>query len=241
MSAYRWIPGFENRYAVSADGVIISWVKGSRWGMRPRTEPLHLGTGPVKLTREDGRNVRVLGIEAAARAFGGDLGETWRDVPGFGGRYQVSDKGSTRSLVSGMGERTFPYYMVPKIDKDGYAVLGLREDGRRVFLRICRLVLLAFVGECPKGWEASHQDGTKRDHLSNLKWEPQPVNNRRRRDHGTMPRGEGHYFHKLTADNVRELRADPAPDTDAYAARWGVHPKTITSAYTRRTWAHLGD
>jgi hypothetical protein len=242
MSTHRWIPGFENRYDVSADGEIRSWVKGSRWGARARTEPLVLGGyEPVKITREDGREVRVLGIEAAAYAYGGDLGETWRDVPGFSGRYQVSDKGGLRSLVTGTGERTFPYYLTPKPDKDGYLVLGLREGKRRIWFRICRLVLAAFVGPQPDGHEASHLDGTKRDHLTNLRWEPRPVNNRRRRDHGTMPRGEGHPHHKLTAANVRELRADPAPDLDAYASRWGVCSLTIRYAYTRRTWAHLED
>lgn len=240
MLAHRWIPGFEDRYDVNMDGEIRSWVQGSRWGNTRRPTPRPLGTGLVKLTRADGREVRITGADAASRAFV-LVDEEWRDVPGFVGRYQVSDLGTVRSLVTGTGDRTFTHELAPKPDKDGYRVLGLRDGRRRVFLRICRLVLSAFVGPQPDGHEASHIDGSKRDHLSNLRWEPQPVNNRRRRDHGTMPRGEGHYHHKLTASNVRALRTDPDPDFTTYAARWGVCTRTIQLAYTRRTWAHLED
>lgn len=231
MPGYRWIPGFENRYDVSTGGAIRSWVQGSRWGDTRRATPRPLGAGVVKLTRADGREVRMSGDVAARHAFPSGV-ETWRAVPGFEGRYEVSSLGAVRSLATGSAARSVPRLLTPKPDKDGYRVLGLRRDGRRTFLRVCRLVLSAFVGPQPDGCEASHLDGTKRDHLTNLRWETRPVNNRHRHEHGTMPC-------KLTAAGVRELRADPAPDFRAYADRYGVRAHAIYAAYHRKTWAHL--
>lgn len=104
--------------------------------------------------------------------------EEWRDVPGFDG-YQVSDFGRVRSV------RRFGYKMlrpgnVPKwksvkvgwrphpLRAKGY--LAVTINGRRMLVHI--LVLLAFRGPRPPGYQGCHRDDDGHNNkLENLRWD----------------------------------------------------------------------
>ncbi|MHA6757248.1 hypothetical protein [Streptacidiphilus sp. PAMC 29251] len=51
--------------------------------------------------------------------------------------------------------------------------------------------------------------------------------------------GEAHWNHKLTEDQVRQIRAEPATPATELAARYHVSSATIGDARARRHWAHL--
>jgi hypothetical protein len=95
--------------------------------------------------------------------------ERWRPIPGFQGRYEVSDLGRVRSLqfrsVQG------PEIMKSSLNYSGYHVLTLGSNPKRQFRLHC-LVLEAFVGPRPAGMQGCHNDSNK-DHnwLSNLRWD----------------------------------------------------------------------
>lgn len=105
--------------------------------------------------------------------------ETWRPVPGYEGRYEVSDHGRVRSLgfysANRWNTRTWRAGRVlrPATADSGHMHVGLVDAGsaHRTH-KVHRLVLLAFVGEPPPG----RSDGLHRDddpshnHLSNLRW-----------------------------------------------------------------------
>jgi len=105
--------------------------------------------------------------------------ENWLPVPGWEGRYEVSDQGYVRSLVNGDRRGGFPreepLYM-PGSYSRGYRRVTLSNPKRTV--KVCRLVLLAFVGPCPPGHQAAHEDGDcTQDALRNLAWKTPAQNN----------------------------------------------------------------
>ncbi len=112
--------------------------------------------------------------------------ERWKPVPGFEGRYEVSDHGRVRSLLRWRNQpgprlvRTHP-------NPDGYLSVGLyAPDGSRVTFRVHGLVLLAFVGKRPEGLVTRHLDGDQaNNHVSNLAYGTSSENNLDKTRHGT--------------------------------------------------------
>ena len=106
--------------------------------------------------------------------FTGPAPEEWRDVPGWEGRYRVSDLGRVESVERivpcGDGTRTVRQcFLLPGLTPKGYERVVLQGDGARSKQKVHRLVMLAFVGPCPEGLETRHRDGDKRrNHLANL-------------------------------------------------------------------------
>ncbi len=58
-----------------------------------------------------------------------------------------------------------------KITWDGYREVVLSDSGRRRSVRVHRLVMECFVGECPEDMQVNHKDGNKLNNaLSNLEY-----------------------------------------------------------------------
>lgn len=58
------------------------------------------------------------------------------------------------------------------ITKYGYKRVCLRFHGKKADHPVHRLILEAFIGRCPKGMQACHNNGDKLDNrLSNLRWD----------------------------------------------------------------------
>ena len=173
--------------------------------------------------------------------------EEWRDMPGFEGRYAVSNHGRVKSLPhttvrrnpSGTYAQQYSGRML-KISLAGtYQYISLRKEGKGVSLFIHRLVLRTFVGEPPDGHEACHHDGNPvNNHLANLRWDS-PINNHAdKKRQGTQARGERIGNAKLTADQVRAIRDDPRP-TVVVARAYGMTHRNISLIRLRKTWKHI--
>lgn len=124
--------------------------------------------------------------------------EKWRPVVGFEGLYKVSEYGVVRSLprvtrVRGGGTRvltgreikTYPmskgYVGINLVPREG--VKHIRKTG------VHRLVLEAFVGPQPDGYQGCHNDGDPtNNHVSNLRWDTGSANN-----YDTVKHGRHHY------------------------------------------------
>ena len=103
--------------------------------------------------------------------------EVWKPVKGYEGSYEVSDLGNVRSLDREVEKSNGQVYRcrgkelakIPEVG--GYLRVGLYIKGKISKLLIHRLVLEAFVGECPEGMETRHLDGDPTNNrLSNLVW-----------------------------------------------------------------------
>jgi len=101
----------------------------------------------------------------------------WRAVTGFEGFYEISDDGQVRSIdrwILIRGNRTFlrgvPRKAFPK-PRTGHLAVVLRREGQHYSRHVHTLVLEAFVGPRPDGYECCHRDGNvNNNHVSNLYW-----------------------------------------------------------------------
>lgn len=91
--------------------------------------------------------------------------ETFKDIPGYEGLYQVSDYGAVRSLKYGKVR-----YLKNVKQPNGYEIINLCRDGKPKKFRIHRLVWEAFVGPIPEGMEIDHINTIRDDNrLDNLR------------------------------------------------------------------------
>lgn len=91
--------------------------------------------------------------------------KVWLPVVGYEGRYEVSDRGDVRSLLTNR-------ILKQMIDKKGYPRVSLYGVNTKKTLRVHLLVLEAFVGARPNAdVEGCHYDDDKSNNqVDNLRW-----------------------------------------------------------------------
>jgi hypothetical protein len=123
----------------------------------------------------------------------------WKPVKGYEGLYEVSNKGQVRTLkrVWNSGpEHRIARQIQPKIkaakpDRNGYVRLTLSKKGIKSRKSVHTLVLEAFVGPAPEGYECRHLDGNKENNCQeNLCWGTPQENAADRKKHGTQTGGK---------------------------------------------------
>lgn len=128
--------------------------------------------------------------------------ETFVDIPGYGGRYRVSNLGRIQSLLTGRILYTSP-------NKRGHMRVSLYSGGRgtKKTLLVHRLVLLSFRGEPGSGEEALHRNGVPAHNaLYNLHWGSKSQNSRDSVEHGNHPMSRKTHCkrgHPLSGSNLR--------------------------------------
>ncbi len=124
----------------------------------------------------------------------------------------------------------------------GYMQVQLYRDGKAFHQLVHRLVLLAFVGPCPKGMEAAHENGKRLDcRLSNLSWKTKSANQMDRLRHGTDCRGEKHGIAVLTNAQAREAIAmyERMKSYTEVGKLFGVTRHVISRLVKRHTYKNL--
>lgn len=116
--------------------------------------------------------------------------EEWRGVVGWEGAYQVSDLGRVRSLdrYDKRGVWRKGRILKPGVNvKSGYFYVNLCGIDRPPSQNVHDLVLRAFVGSPPEGYECCHGDGVRQNNrLKNLRWGTHHDNVQDAIRHGTM-------------------------------------------------------
>lgn len=113
--------------------------------------------------------------------------EDWQPVPGYEGRYEVSDFGRVRSLdrLDSRGNRAWGRVLSPDVRPSGHLRVTLCRDGHPKRTWVHWLVLSVFVGPHPEGLETCHNDGDPANNaVSNLRWDTKSANARDRLRHG---------------------------------------------------------
>lgn len=179
---------------------------------------------------------RIDGVEAA-----------WIDQ-----RYAVTKDGRVWSFIKTMGPRhnneSVIDYSSPKELKGspngkGYLRVHLVKGDSHKTYYVHRLVLNAWKGECPEGFEARHLDGDpSNNNLDNLEWSSPSVNNMDKAAHGTMLTGTKHPNSKLTESDVRAARklcSDHSLSEIIQMLKLDVSNSTLHEAIVGKTWKHV--
>lgn len=100
------------------------------------------------------------------------MGETWKEMPGFGGLYEVSSLGNVRSYrKSRWGVRETPAILKGQMSKHYRTVALTNADGKAKTYYVHRLVAELFVPNVSDLPEVNHKDGNKlNNRADNLEW-----------------------------------------------------------------------
>jgi hypothetical protein len=161
--------------------------------------------------------------------------------------YFVDESGSIFSMkpngAKGTKPPTEPRRLKLWKNGDGYFYVGSMKDGKQSQRKVARLVLETFVGPCPEGMEACHNNGVRSDdRLENLRWDTKKNNMADRKLHGTQfhANGEKHGQHKLNEMQVHIIRryAKFGIPQRKIAKKFGVSDTTVSYIVHRKTWQH---
>ena len=156
--------------------------------------------------------------------------ERWLSIPGYEGHYDVSDHGRVRSL------KTNRILKQQNNRREGRPQVCLSKDGVSRTTTPYVLVLKAFVGPKPEGYQCCHWDGDAfNNHLSNLRWGTPAENQADKIRHGTTSRGEKSSQAALTQAKVDAIRADTRLHR-VIAADFGINESTVTRIKNFTRW-----
>lgn len=104
------------------------------------------------------------------------MNERWKDMPGYEGRYQVSDQGRVKALsfmqrwrhgLRRVRERIIAQQGI----NSGYQIVHLHLDNARTAKTVHRLVAEAFCSGAGPALDVNHIDGNKKNNAAtNLEW-----------------------------------------------------------------------
>jgi HNH endonuclease len=180
----------------------------------------------------------------------GDARTELAEIPGFPGyaasrdgriwsRREKGSRDASGRLTSRLLDQWRP--LRPHMHK-GYPQVAPCVNGKNVFKPVHQLILLAWVGPCPDGCEACHNNGNRADaSLSNLRWDTRAKNHADKRRHGTALTGIRNPAAKLSDAQIVEIRRRRAAGERAkdLAQSYGVHP--VYMSYISRGLKRGGD
>lgn len=166
-----------------------------------------------------------------------------RHVPGWPG-YAVTDAGEVWSCRRRHTGQILPAWHRLRLASTAgrYQKVNLSTDSRAVQFSVHRLVLIAFVGEAPRGEQACHANGNSRDNrLLNLRWGSASANGRDRIKHGRSGKGSANVKAKLSDDDVRAIRLTHAAGHSyrMIAQRFGIGAQMVRLIVLRKYWRHV--
>jgi hypothetical protein len=183
----------------------------------------------------DGKAFRRLMSGNGSQLFWSNSMEQWKDVPGYEGRYQVSDLGRVKSLPflqryllrTGVEafRRTRERILAVHPQNGGYLLAHLYLDNKRVAFTVHGLVARAFIPN-PLGLpEVNHIDGVKANcSAANLEWMTRPQNKVHAVDLGLATQAV-RVVHPATGEVF--------PSIARAALEAGCSPKTVRTSWAR--------
>ncbi len=168
-----------------------------------------------------------------------------KDIEGFPG-YGVTSDGRvwrTTQPKDGPGaRREVPYELSPGSNPGGYKIVQLVKDGKVFGRQVHRLVLEAFAGPCPAGFQGCHNDGNNtHNDMSNLRWASASENQADRTKHGTHMWGQRNPRTALADTDIPFIRAYPQSRKaiTLLANSYGVKRAVIERIRRAETWRHV--
>lgn len=94
--------------------------------------------------------------------------ETWKDIPGYGGRYQADKEGNIRRVFpSGKTRLMSQYYK--RMSGSQRLVVKLTQDKKAKEEIVLNVIARTFLGPIPNGYVPYHKNGCQTEnHLNNI-------------------------------------------------------------------------
>ena len=130
--------------------------------------------------------------------------EIWKDIEGYKGLYQVSNKGRVKRLL-GTSERI----LRPVIKSSGYLKVVLCKNGRVKQFQLHRLVANAFIPNLDNKPQVNHLDENKLNNcVYNLEWATakENINHGTRNERAGYSRSKPILQYSKSGDFIREWK-----------------------------------
>lgn len=166
--------------------------------------------------------------------------EEWKDIQGFIGRYQISNTGKLKSLLSANGEKR-ELIIAGSLDKNGYHRVNLYKDGKVAYKRTNVLVAEYFLIKPGDEYQVNHIDGNKlNNNVSNLEWVTLKENITHAVKNGLMnPRyGEDHPNSILSESDIIEIYKSNKSQRKI-SIEFGVSQSLICNIKKGKIWKHV--
>lgn len=124
----------------------------------------------------------------------------------------------------------------------GYWYVSVSTEQGQRSIPVHTMLMDAFVGPCPDGYEVRHLDGNpENNNLENLKYGTRQENAADRVRHGSQPRGESHGRAKLTRNDIKAVRAKHSDGATiaSIARQYAMAESTIGDIVKKRRWKHI--
>lgn len=161
--------------------------------------------------------------------------EIWKDIKGFEGFYQVSNKGRIKSLAYQCGT-VFKHEKIRALSltKDGYVKIRLLHNGKDETRRVHKLVAEAFLGL--SNLTVNHKDGNKQNNsVENLEY----IDRHEQLKHAyklglkKAMKGVNNPSSKLNQEQIKYIRANYVKGSKIYGGsalgrKFGVSERVIS-------------
>jgi hypothetical protein len=171
--------------------------------------------------------------------------EIWKDIAGYEGYYQISNRGNVKSLdrfvINSKGfKRFYKGKVLSKIlTNSGYFCVNLTIGKKRNQFFIHRLLGIYFIPNPKNLPEIDHLDAVKTNNdLHNLEWVTSEENTERAKNKGLMPKGVDNHKSKLTEIQVLDIRSSNLRNIDL-SKKYNVSKTLIGYIKKRKTWTHI--
>jgi hypothetical protein len=165
--------------------------------------------------------------------------------------YCVGDNGSVWSCWTGrghcarIGNKWKKMQLTRRRGGTDYWIITFKQAGRKpATFYVHNLVLLAFIGPRPSGYEACHGElGSLVNDLHNLRWGTHLENVRETHARGLEARGEHHGQSKITDEGaleIRQLYASGKYSQGELGELYGLSQGSIHHLLAGNTWSHVG-
>ena len=174
--------------------------------------------------------------------------QIWKSIPGYEGSYEVSSLGEVRSLtrrvrINGGTRETKGVLLRHKIIKGGYHCVALCRDSRRITRTVHSLVMEAFVGPRPSGYQVAHEDDCgAHNSLGNLAYKTVGDNHLDKIKRGRTARGSTINTSKLVESQVVSMREERMAGAGVVelAEKYGVSTVAVSKICLGQNWKYAG-
>lgn len=179
--------------------------------------------------------------------------EIWKDIEGYNGYYQVSNKGNVRAMYF-KNNKVFKKQerlLKSVTNKNNRVYISLYKDGKRKNIQIHRLVAIAFIPNPDQLPEVNHIDGNpSNNNANNLEWCTKKYNMQHAYDNNLNHFKEYNDSNKKSVvrddgviyPSIRECaRANGSSQAAIKGAIFGRKQQKTAKGHTYKLWGAKGD